>query len=339
MTLREDAMRQRARAWTTVALILTLAGCALLRTTSPPIYHDDFLTVRLEPNPEGAAAPTTDTDARNVTADQLAVILKGFKASKRTGILQSLLTQSPHEPVFRADELPRVATALRSGFRTALPGDRVAFQLARTGGMEGREETSGAVYWRGPLLHMTLTKFRSPDQVSYGSPEEGFDLSYEPADAVVQPQRESERRWLGGRPAEVVINVQRFKEPPVVAVPEAAPGRKTESPAPSSGKTTDVAGALQTVPTPAPPAAPAPRPDLVESLQRQIKELTDSNQELRAKLQELRNLRNQREELDQLRRELAETKQVLADKVLELNRMQRKAGGGAKGKSQGSPGR
>ena len=135
---------------TVVVFLLTLAGCAWLRTASPPIYQDDFLTVHLEPNPAGETATPTDTDARNVTADQLALILKGLKAHKRTGLLHSLLTQSPHEPVFRADELPRVATALRSGLKAASPRDRVAFQLARTGGMGGREETRGAVYWRGP---------------------------------------------------------------------------------------------------------------------------------------------------------------------------------------------
>jgi len=319
-------------------LVLALGGCALLQTVSTPIYQDDFLMVRLEPNPAGDAAPTTDTDARNVTADQLAVILRGLKAHKRTGLLQSLLAESPHEPVFREDELPRVATALRSGLKAASPRDRVAFQLARTGGMGGREETSGAVYWRGPLFYMTLTKFRSLGQVSYDSPEEGFDLSYEPADAVVQQQKESGRRWLGGHPTEVAVNVRRFKEPPVVAAPDVDAGRKAESPAPPSGRASGVAGALQAVPTPSPLAAPAPGSEILESLQRQIKELTDSNQELRARLREFRNRQDQSEELDRLRRELAETKQVLADKVLELNRLKSKPGGGAKGKPKSSPG-
>lgn len=326
-------MRSPRAGMAVVVFLLTLTGCALLPTASPPIYQDDFLTVRLESNPEGAAAPATDTDARNITADQLAVILKGLKAHKRTGLLQSLLAQSPHEPVFRADELPRVATALRSGLKAASPRDRVAFQLARTGGMEGREETSGAVYWRGPLFYITLTKFRSSGQVSSDSPEEGFDLSYEPADAVVQQQKESGRRWLGGRPAEVAINVQRFKEPSVATASDVDPGRKAGSPAPPAGKTTDMAGALQAVPAPAPPAASASRPDPVESLQRQIRELTDSNQELRAKLQDYQRLRDQSEKLERLRQELAEAKQALADKVLEINRMKSKAGGSSKGKS------
>ena len=47
---------------------------------------------------------------------------------------------------------------------------------------------------------MTLTQFRSLGQVSSDSPEEGFDLSYEPADAVVQQQREPGRGVAGGTP-------------------------------------------------------------------------------------------------------------------------------------------
>lgn len=65
--------------------------------------------------------------------------------------------------------------------------------------------------------------------------------------------------------------------------------------------------------------------------------MTESNQELRAKLREFQNRQDQSEELDRLRQELAETKQVLADKVLELNRVKSKASGGAKEKSKGSP--
>jgi len=74
-------------------------------------------------------------------------------------------------------------------------------------------------------------------------------------------------------------------------------------------------------------------------LQRQIRELTDANQTLRAKLQESQGLRDQSEKLERLRQELAEAKQALADKVIEINRMKSKAGGSSKGKGQSPSGR
>jgi hypothetical protein len=84
----------------------------------------------------------------------------------------------------------------------------------------------------------------------------------------------------------------------------------------------------------------SPENAVLKDLQRQVKELTESNQELRAKLKELSERRDQNqaqsnatvEELAGLRQELAETKQLLADKVLELNRLQKKSGGTNEGK-------
>src|SRR6266496_3697953 len=68
-------------------------------------------------------------------------------------------------------------------------------------------------------------------------------------------------------------------------------------------------------------AAPSvERKAYLDGLQRQIKELSDSNQELRTKIRELTD-------------QLAETKQLLADNMLELNRLKHKPGS-SKGKSQ-----
>jgi hypothetical protein len=311
-----------------VLSFLPLAGCGLFRTASPPVYQDASLTVWVEPNPSGPPGPITETDAQYVTAEQLAFILKGLKASQRIGLLQSLLNQSQAIPVFLDDELPRVGKALRIGLRAASSKEQVAFRLSRTDGMEGRAEIHGAVYLRGSLLYVTITKLRSSDRVSSDSPEEGFDLSYEPTEAVVQRE-----------PSVIIVNVQRFREASAVAAPEVDAGRKADRFAPPPGRASEAAGARQAVPAPPPPAAPAPGPEILESLQRQIKDLTDSNQELRAKLLELQNRPDRSEELDRLRQELAETRQALADTVIELNRLKSKTGGGAKGRPKSSPGR
>ncbi len=303
-------MGWRAQAWILTTLFMALAGCGLFQSPSPPIYQDASLTVRLEPNPAGSVLSSTETGAQRMTPELLALILRGLRARKQPGLLQSLLLPSQPDPVFLEDELPLVARELNYGLRAASPWERVAFQLFRP----GREETSGAVYQRGPLLYVTLSKFRSPDHVSYEGSEEGFDFFYEPSEAAVQKRTEPAKRRREGEKLEVVIDVQRFKE-------------------------TSVAGAVQSAPSQAPRAVPAPNPDIVESLQRRVKELTEANLALRAKLQEFQNQRDQSEEMNRLRQELAETKQVLADKVIELNRSKSKAGGGAKGKAQSPPGR
>jgi hypothetical protein len=79
--------------------------------------------------------------------------------------------------------------------------------------------------------------------------------------------------------------------------------------------------------SPSPPASSAgPHPDAgptFQSLQSQITELTESNQKL------MKASSVQEEELSRLRRELADTKQALADKVIELNRLKSKSKGKA----------
>jgi predicted nucleic acid-binding Zn-ribbon protein len=70
---------------------------------------------------------------------------------------------------------------------------------------------------------------------------------------------------------------------------------------------------------------PTPGNDVVSALQRQIKTLADDNQELRTKLRELQE-------------QLSESKQLLADKVLELSRLKAKPGTG-KPKAQAPNGR
>jgi uncharacterized coiled-coil DUF342 family protein len=85
----------------------------------------------------------------------------------------------------------------------------------------------------------------------------------------------------------------------------------------------------------------------MEALQRQIKELTESNFDLRAKLKALQEQRAQvqdrsaaaSEELTRLRQELTEIKQLLADQLLELNRLKSKSGETGKGEATPSPSR
>jgi DNA repair exonuclease SbcCD ATPase subunit len=276
--------------------------------TATPIYQDSFLTVSLEPNPAGDGQAQMGKDAQAISNQQLAATLRGLYARKNAGFLQSVIGSQP-ELVFRENELSLVARELQKGLRQASPRERVAFQLWRPRG-KGREETSGAIYLRGSLLYMTLAKFRSPDFVTYKDAEYGsgtdFELLYEPSDAVVHRQQGFASRWLGGDSTEVIVDVQK------------------------------VSGSMETTTAP-----PVPATVTVEALQQQIKVLTESNQDLRAKLKEFQERREQfqdrssatSEELTRLRQELAELKQLLADKVLELNRLKGKSGETGKGEA------
>jgi hypothetical protein len=243
--------------------------------------------------------------------------------------------------VFLESELPIVSRELLNGLRLASAQERVSFRLLRAG--KAREETGGAIFMRGSLLYLTLTKFRFVDRMAYEGAEGGsgkeIELSYEPSDALVQRQQGFTSQWLGADRAEVIVDVRKVAGSSIPA--GGVPDRRTDlaepaRPPQSSGVA--VPPKIETGSAPQAPFSPT-----VEALQRQINELTDSNQELRAMLKSLQEgqARTQAqaarqaavsEELARLRQELAETKQLLAEKVLELNRLKNKSSGTGKGK-------
>jgi hypothetical protein len=276
---------------------LAVADCAAVKT---PIYEDATLTVRLEPNPGGDSAQNRN-DAQAITTQQLATILRGFYIRKKTGVVQSIIGGLP-ESVFREDELPLVAGQLQKGLKQASPQERVVFQLWMPRG-PGREEITGACYLRGSLFHLSLAKFRSADLVSYkgeyGSGPE-IDLFYEPSGAIVQKQQGAAARWLGAEKPEVIIDMRR--------VPGIAQTLESTASATSG------------------PSFSTPKAKAADILERQMQELFESNRKLEDRARQAQADGNAaKEELEKLRQELNETKQLLAETVLELNRLKNRS--------------
>ena len=321
-------MMRRAMVWAVLTLLGGLLGCALFQPAGSLIYKDDSLIVRLEPNPGGDGQAQAQKAAQAVTAQQLSASLRGLYVRRKVGFLQSII-DTPSEPAFNEGELPLVARELHHGLQLASGQERVAFRLFRTGAKGVREETDGAVFMRGNLLYITLTKFRYSSRVSYKDAESAsgfdFELFYEPADAVVPVQKGFAARWLGSDQPAIIIDTQQFRDDTEPALPSAVVAPPVTTPAnvrPASSQ-----------PQVAPPSMDS---DTVRKLQQQVKELTDANQDLQATLKvlqkELIQLQQSAQhagaaadDLTRLRQELAELKQLLADKVLELNRIKEKA--------------
>ncbi|MBI5404857.1 MAG: hypothetical protein HY976_01395 [Candidatus Kerfeldbacteria bacterium] len=321
-------MRQRMELWSVMCLVMAVAGCMPWTRAEPSIYQDDSLTVRLESNPAVEGQTQASKAAQAVTPQQLAAAFRGLYVSRKTGFAQSVIGSSS-EPVFNEGELPLVARELQHAFRLASDQERAAFRLFRVGAKGVREETDGAVSMKGSLLYVTLTKFRYSSRVSYYDAQyaSGFDfeLFYEPADAVVPSQKGFAARWMGSDQPSIIIDTQRFRDdtPPVL------PAAAAEPPGPTPSNVRPATAQVRAV-------SPSMDSDMVQKLQQQVKELTDSNQELRAKLSDMRDRQDRsqavNEERARLRQDLAEAKQLLADKVLELNRLKNKPSGTGKGK-------
>jgi hypothetical protein len=285
---------------------------------------------------------------------QLTKLLQGIGVRPEQGFLSQVLSlATPAEPVFSGGELALFAPILAQGLAEAGPSERVSFILASA--QPGRRNTplSGYLSVRDPYLKFVLNDhptigWQDPEDPS--SPKlfdleflrEGFLLpgsegerkgSYK-ARPVIQVDYKGYLRALAGRPGMSTVVPE-----PLVATPAPSPVQPPVSPAHSAETARPPSRPL---PPPLPDPATANSPS-VKDLQRQVKELTESNQELRATFKDMleRQEKTQRElkDLNRLRQELAETKQLLADKVLELNKLKSQPGKPNKEKTPSLPAR
>jgi hypothetical protein len=160
-----------------------------------------------------------------------------------------------------------------------------------------------------------------------------FELEFV-KESFLLPTKDDERN--GTRKVRPMIQIN-YRQYLSVLEDQAAPPARAKEPTPPT----------TTAPVP-PQEAPPSDAAMVRDLQRQVKELTDSNQELRATIKALQDKQAQvqpaqqaeaTEELTKLRQEFAETKQLLAEMMLELNRLKGKSGETGKGEATPSPSR
>lgn len=218
-------------------LCALLAGCALPHVPSRIVYEDPVNYVRLELDktvlpewPQGHFShPVT------VRKELLQAILLGLKVQEhRITPQQWIQGVAPVEQVFNEEEVALLAAHLVEGLAEARYNERVTFYLSHPLTFFRRMITSGGIYVRGNELHLLLGNWQMIYSVpAYGmiydrrypmrpTAAKGFDLLFEPAEAVI-PQESS---WLDEAFAnakdEMVIDMSKLAAPAAPAVPEPA---------------------------------------------------------------------------------------------------------------------
>ena len=313
-----------------------LAGCALFSLSSRTVYQQGRTTVQIEKDPAvgGMTRQDLNTHPAAIKPTQLIKVLSGVLIRSTDGLFKAAIgSHTTAGPVFQEEELASLAPVLSQGLEQADPSERVSFTFwsATPGRRNG--PLSGYLAVKDPYL---IFRLKEHPIVGWQDPENPppaslFELDFR-QDAYLKPGSEDERKGSYKARPTVQVDYRRYlnalqgqpaaavKEPVVVAPPSSVPTETRTSSVPS----------VVTSREPAKSDA-----EVVKELQRQVKELTDSNQELRAKLKDVRERQDQsqavNEELARLRRDLAETKQLIADKVLELNRLKKKSGGAGQG--------
>jgi hypothetical protein len=182
-----------------------LSGCAIPQVPSRAVYEDPVNYVRLEEDkrvlqdwPQGHYSHPAA-----IGKEKLRAILSGMKVQEHRILPQMWLQgEAPLVPAFSDEELTFLSAQLADALAQAQYNERVTFYLSHPQTFSRRTITSGGVYVHGTELHMILGNWR----IMYGVPAygmiydrrypmrptapKGFDLLFEPADAVI-PQKSS----------------------------------------------------------------------------------------------------------------------------------------------------
>lgn len=202
-----------------------LFGCAIPQVPSRIVYEDPVNYVRLETDknvlpewPEGHFSHPATVGKRELQA-----ILSGLKVQEhRIAPQRWLQGEAPLEPVFTDDEVALLSAEIADALAQAHFNERVTFYLSEPLTLARRKITSGGLYMQGTKLHLLLGNWR----IIYGIPTygmiydrrypmrptaaKGFDLFFEPADALVPQQSSVLDDLLANSKDELVIDISKI---------------------------------------------------------------------------------------------------------------------------------
>jgi len=214
---------------------LILSACAIPTVPARIIYENPTDFVRLEPDPYAfhEITQTLHSHPADIDVDEMARLLKGFSVQDHRNAVQRWFAgDAPLEPVFREDEITWLAPRLSQALAVANPDERATFYISYPQTSIKREITSGGLYVQNGRLHFILGNFR----IVYGIPAygmvydrrypvaptaaKGFNLFFNPANAVVRHKSTWWEFLSGQKKDEVVIDLQKL--PPMQNAPAAA---------------------------------------------------------------------------------------------------------------------
>jgi len=307
----------------------TLYGVLESSLSAQVLYREGRVTVATEVDPDsrGTADPRSATHPPTLTSDQLTQVLRGITFRTDAGLVSTLLG-SAWNPVFTQDDLSLLGPVLARALTEATPSEQIRFAIANPRSGQNLATTSGFLSVRDPYLrfalvdHPLLTLTRD-----------------NPSPKIVELEF-VKQEYL--RPASEAARSGSIKQYPMIEIDYRLylshlanpPDQKPIAARPALDKRADEHSTKASA-------------DPLTTLQQQIEELKHANLELRNEVIELRRRLDQPQqkaqdtststpaEVARLRQELTEVKQLLAEKVLELNRLKSKSK--TKPKAQAAP--
>lgn len=287
-------------------IVLGLSACGAL-STEQVVYDQQGIRVgiQLDPTIKRAREAVQNDHPAKLSPAELQSLLGMIEVSGWSGTLVGILAPPRPVPLFKQEELREVSQHLAAAFRGAGPTERVFFSLVNPQAPYSDDRTAGALFLRGPYMHIVVTDHASIAAADTGGGDvkdirdtKGMKLwVVHPAKAAVVPDAE-EPRWAPFETTHISVNTQEVlalrEAHPVPTASRAATAPMMKAPPQFSGKEAQASS----------PVAPSPA-----DLQLQIKELTSSNLELRRKIEEqTKQMKELADEMERLHQELEKAK-------------------------------
>lgn len=281
-----------------VWLAVTAAGmsaCAAL-TGERTTYNQGGAKIGLERDPSIARAKTEVHNAHpaNLTAADVRTLLGAVEVSGWTGTIVGIFENPRPVPLLPDEQLTEYSEPLSDAFRQAGAAERVTFSLPKPGVKYSDNRTIGSLFVRDKYLHVVLT-----DHASLTRADTGGDDLKDPRDTkgmklwVAGPARAAMVRDLeepNWAPFETVHVSLDMKE--VIALRSARPPVQV-------GRESAII----------PPPAVGDAEPSKQDLQNQVRELTNSNLELRGRLDDqAKQMKALTDEMNRLRLEMDQAK-------------------------------
>ena len=286
--------------------VLALSSCSGFSTEQVVYDQKGYrVGVELDPTIKRSREPVQNDHPAKFTAEELQSLLGMIEVSGWSGTLVGIFAPPRPLPLINEEDLREISPYLATAFREAGPTERVVFSLANRKAPYNDDRTAGALFLRGPYMHIVVTDHISIPAADTGGGDEkdirdtkGMKLwVVHPAKAAVIPESE-EPRWAPFETVHISVNTREIlalrDARPLTPARRAAAAPLMKAPRQSSGKESQTSS----------PASPTP-----EDFQLQIRELTSSNLDLRQRIEEqTKQMKELTEEVERLLQELEKAK-------------------------------
>ncbi len=203
-----------------------VSGCAIPHVPSRAVYEDPVNYVRLEQDPAVLEEWPVSHHAHPITIlpEKLRSILSGLKIREHRGAPQRWIQgEAPLVQAFTDDELALLSVRISEALADAKFNERVTFYMSQPQTFARRIITTGGLYVHGTELHLILGNWR----IIYGIPAygmiydqrypmrptaaKGFDLLFEPADAVIPTKSSMLDEILANAKDELIIDLNKLE--------------------------------------------------------------------------------------------------------------------------------